>query len=92
MVSSCHHPYLFHEVKGVFLEEVACHVHHISDLETIYMRLNQDKAKRVTYHSSACGVCVGHIVEVLQCQGYLLAHCPLYAREVMVMDLTLHSP
>ena len=90
MMSSHHCPYLFHE--GVLLEEVALHVYHIFDLEIIYMSMYQDKTKRVTYHSSACGMCIAHVVEVLQCQGYPLTHCPLHGRAVMVADLNLHSP
>ena len=34
------------------------------------MSIYQDKAKRATYHSSACGICVTHVVEVLWCQGF----------------------
>ena len=54
------------------------------------MSMYQDKAKRATYHSSAYGICVTHVVKVLQHQGYPLTCCLLYVRALMV-DLNLHS-
>ena len=55
------------------------------------MSMYQDKAKRATYHPSACGICVAHVVEVPQHQGYPLTCHLLYARAVMVAYLNLHS-
>ena len=55
------------------------------------MSMYQDKAKRATYHSSPCGICITHVVEVLPPQGYPLTCHLLYARAVMVADLNLHS-